>query len=151
MTLEIRLEPADSDVARALIDELEAVLSPQYPSESRHGYRVDKLLSEGVHFVVAWADGQPAGCGGIQLFDDYGELKRMYVRPEFRGLGLGRAMIDHLGAVAADRGITILRLETGVHQFEAIRLYERTGFQRRGPFGSYRDDPLSLFFERILP
>lgn len=148
MTVTILPERPDTPTAIELIAELEAVLDPLYPSESRHGYSVEKLLREGVAFFVIRCDGEPAGCGGIQLFgEEYGELKRMYVRPRFRGRRLGRALLDVLAAHAAERGVTVLRLETGVHQKEARALYEGHGFRPRGPFGAYRDDPLSAYYE----
>ncbi len=134
-----------------LIAELEAYLSPLYPSESRHGYSVAKLLRENVAFFVIRHDRTPAGCGGIQLFgSEYGEVKRMYVRPAFRGLGLGKLMIERLAAYARSQGVGRLRLETGIHQHEAIGLYERMGFERIAPFGAYRDDALSRFYEKPL-
>jgi putative acetyltransferase len=147
-----RAQP-DSLDARELIDELESHLAALYPSESRHGYSVDKLVREGVAFFVIYHDDAPAGCGGIQLLGtDYGELKRMYVRPQFRGLGLGKAMVEHLCAHAREHGVKVIRLETGIHQREAIGLYERMGFTRIEPFGDYREDPLSCFYEmRIAP
>ena len=144
-------EPPDSVVAMELIAELEAYLDPMYPAESRHGYSVDKLLREGVAFFVMRQDGAAAGCGGVQLVGSaYGEIKRMYVRPAFRGLGLGRQMLEHLAAYARARGHTRLRLETGIHQHEAIRLYETWGFTRIPPFGPYREDPLSRCYEKGL-
>jgi ribosomal protein S18 acetylase RimI-like enzyme len=56
-------------------------------------------------------------------------------------------MLNHLAAHARQHGIVLLRLETGIYQSEAIGLYERFGFRRIGPFGSYQDDPLSAFYE----
>ena len=151
MSVVITHERPDTETAMELIAELEAHLSPLYPSESRHGYSVEKLLREGVAFFVIRHDGLPAGCGGIQLFGlEYGEVKRMYVRPDFRGLGLGKLMIEHLAAYARSQGVGRLRLETGIHQHEAIGLYERMGFERIAPFGAYRDDPLSRFYEKSL-
>ncbi len=151
MSTVIEQERPDTPDAIQLIAELEAVLSPMYPQESRHGYSVEKLLREEVAFFVTWHDGTPAGCGGIQLYGtEYGEVKRMYVRPQFRGLGLSKLMLDHLAAYARQRGVTVLRLETGIHQKEAIALYERYGFQRRPPFGEYREDPLSIYFEKRI-
>jgi putative acetyltransferase len=72
----------------------------------------------------------------------------MYVRPAFRGRGVGRLMLDHLVAHARQRGLTVIRLETGIHQREAIALYERSGFGRIPPFGPYRADPVSLCYEK---
>jgi putative acetyltransferase len=144
-------ERPDSPDASQLIAELEAVLNPLYSPESRHGLSVERLLREGVPFFVSRHDGQPAGCGGVQLFGaEYGEVKRMYVRPQFRGFGLGRLMLEHLATYCQQRGVTLLRLETGIYQVEAIGLYEHFGFQRLAPFGTYRVDPVSLCFEKRL-
>src|SRR6476659_33431 len=117
----ITLERPDTVDARALIAELEAYLVPLYPFESRHGYSVEKLIAEGVVFFLIRDGGAAAGCGGIQLHgNEYGEIKRMYVRPQFRGLGFGKLMLDHLADYARSQDITLLRLETGIHQAEAI-------------------------------
>lgn len=133
--------------ARRLIAELEVELD-HYPDESQHGYSVEKLISEGVAFFLVEVDGEPVGCGGVQVYPaGYGELKRMYIRPAFRGRGLGKQLIDQLASHARDNGARCLRLETGIHQHEAIRLYERAGFVEIGPFGEYLLDPLSRFFE----
>jgi putative acetyltransferase len=149
MPVTIAAETPDTSDAILLIAELEAILEPLYPRESRHGLSVEQLIAEDVPFFLLRSDGMPAGCGGIKLFGTtYGELKRMYVRSEFRGRGLARLMLDHLAGYARAHGVDLLRLETGIHQREAIGLYERMGFYRIPPFGAYKEDPLSLFFER---
>jgi GNAT superfamily N-acetyltransferase len=151
MPVEIVPERPDAPDAVELIEELEASLAPQYPSESRHGLSVERLIAESVAFFVIRLDGQPAGCGGIKLFGtEYGELKRMYVRPRFRGLGLGKRLIDRLAAFACEEHASLLRLETGIYQLEAIGLYQRVGFYQIPPFGAYRPDPLSLCYEKPL-
>ena len=97
------------------------------------------------------SEGRPAGCGGVQIFGtEYAELKRMYVRPEFRGRRIGKLLLDHLAARAQEAGVRLLRLETGIHQSAAVRLYEAYGFRRRMAFAPYRDDPLSLYYEKSL-
>lgn len=149
MSTIIVAERPDTSDAMALIAELEAYLAPQYPVESRHGYSVEKLLREGVAFFIARQDGAAAACGGVQLFGaEYGEVKRMYVRPQFRGQGLAKLMLTHLEQYTRERGVRLLRLETGIYQKEAIGLYERMGFRRIPPFGSYKEDPLSIFYEK---
>ena len=151
MTTVIAAERPDTADARTLIAELEAHLAPLYPAESRHGFSVEKLLREEVAFFVIRHDGSPAGCGGVKMFGtEYGEVKRMFIRPQFRGLGLAKLMLDHLEGYARDHGVGLLRLETGIHQGEAIGLYERMGFQQIPPFGDYRDDPLSRFYEKQI-
>lgn len=147
----ISLESPDSADAVELIAELEAHLDPLYPTESRHGYSVEKLLRQGVSFFVIRENGVPIGCGGVQFFgSDYGEIKRMYIRPQFRGLGFARLMLDHLSEFTRTNGINVLRLETGIHQHEAIALYERAGFRSIPPFGEYKPDPLSKFYEKQI-
>ncbi len=145
-------EPPDSADAVHLINELDAYLMGHpYPQESRHAFSVDKLLREGVIFFVTRSQQEPAACGGIKLFgSEYGEVKRMYVRPGYRGLGLGKGMLNHLAEYARGRQVNLLRLETGIYQTEAIGLYERYGFHRRPPFGEYREDPLSVYFEKSV-
>jgi len=87
----------------------------------------------------------------VKLFDsDYAEVKRMYVRPIYRGRGLGKAVLNHLSDYAQQKQIDVLRLETGIYQVEAIGLYESWGFQRRPPFGDYEVDPMSVYFEKRL-
>lgn len=147
----ITAERPDTADARLLISELEAHLEPLYPKTSRHGYSVEKLMEQGVTFFVTRHNGVLAGCGGIELFGlEYGEIKRMYVRPQFRGLGLAKSMLDHLAAYAQEQGVHLLRLETGIHQKAAIALYEGMGFQRIPPFGTYKEDPLSRFYEKRI-
>ena len=124
----------DKPEARELIAELEESLEPFYRAESRHGLGVEELLVQGVDFFWVCVDGYPAGCGGILWCDGYGELKRMYVRPAFRGQGIGRRLIEHLAEQARRRSCHQLRLETGIHQSAAIRLYESAGFRRIDPF-----------------
>jgi len=134
-----------------LIADLEAVLEPFYPAESRHGFSVDKLIAEDVAFFVLRSNEVAACCGGILLVGSkYGEVKRMYVRPQFLGRGYAKLMLNHLAEHTLVHKITVLRLETGIHQREAIGLYERMGFYRIPPFGPYTNDPLSLCYEKRL-
>ena len=156
MSVTVTPERPDHPDAAALVMELEAHLAARYPAESRHGFSVERLVEDGVDFFVVRDDGVPAGCGGILFVTDepvpYGEVKRMYVRDEFRGRGFGRLVLEALLEHARGRGITVLRLETGVDQVEAIGLYESIGFRRCPPFGPYRDDPLSPCYElRLRP
>jgi len=156
MSITITIERPDTKDAARLIEELDALLAPLYPQESRHGYSIEKLLKQKVDFFVIRRSGEAAGCAGVQFFHDdgngaYGEIKRMYVRPSYRGMGLAKLLLKQLEETATARGVELLRLETGIHQTAAIRLYEQNGFKRTGPFGAYRDDRLSLYFEKRVP
>jgi putative acetyltransferase len=74
----------------------------------------------------------------------------MYVAPSARGQGLGRAILARIEAQATAEGLELLRLETGIHQAEAIALYRSSGYVDCDPFGDYRPDPLSRFMEKRL-
>jgi putative acetyltransferase len=154
MSVTIARERPDSPDAATLVTALEAHLEQLYPAVSRHGYSVERLVGEGVHFFLLRSDGVAAGCGGILFAGDgvarYGEIKRMYVRPEYRGSGFGRLLLKHLVAHARSHRVSMVRLETGVYQLEAVALYEGMGFVRVPPFGPYFVDPLSLCYELRL-
>jgi putative acetyltransferase len=144
-----------TDEARALVEELEATLAADYPPEQRHGLAFEALFQPHVRLFVASLDGAPAGCGGVALFDDFAEVKRMYVRPAVRGRGVAQALLARIEAEARSAGAAVLRLETGIRQPAAIRLYERAGFVRCAAFGAYRALPpqaivTSLFYEKTL-
>jgi len=112
---------------------------------------IEALRGADVVFLLARRSSEAVGCGAlVDRAGRYGELKRMYVRPSCRRLGAGWAILDALVAQARSRGLPCLRLETGIAQPEALALYERAGFRRRGPFDTYVEDPLSLFMELSL-
>jgi putative acetyltransferase len=130
---DVRIEverPVRADVA-ALLRESLAMMAGLYPPESCHGLELSSYERPEVTLFVARSAGVAVACGACQLHDDgSAEVKSMFVTPAARGR------------------VSALRLETGVKQLAAIRLYETAGFRRRGPFGSYTDDPLSVFMEK---
>ena len=149
--LRIQVEDPASLEARGLIEQLDGYLAGLYPAESNHLLPVEALRQPNVTFITANVDGAVAGCGAFVNQDgEYAEIKRMFVLPEFRGLKLGRRILEELEKLAQASGLESARLETGVHQSEALFLYEKAGYQRRGPFGGYSDDPLSVFMEKKL-
>ena len=147
---EIAVErPVRADV-EALLRDSRAMMAGLYPPESRHGLDLGAYERAEITLFVARANGVAVGCGAFQLHGDgSAELKSMFVAPDARGRGVGRAILDAIEAAVRGR-VSALRLETGVKQLPAIRLYEAAGFLRRAPFGSYRDDPLSVFMEKVL-
>lgn len=137
MSLVLKQATTPTDEARALIDELELELNGPYAAEQRHGLSLAQIFQPKIMFFIARDDGVAVGCGGVAFEQDYAELKRMYVRPQARGNGVASAILARLEAEARERGFRRLVLETGDVQFAAIRLYERAGFIRCLPFGSY--------------
>lgn len=135
-----RVTAATAD-ARLLVGELEAALSANYPPEQRHGLALEAIFQSHIHFFVARSLGVPAGCGGVALLDGFAELKRMYVRPDFRGKGVASALLSQLEAVARASGHRALMLETGPVQHAALRFYQREGFAPCSAFGDYRTMP----------
>jgi putative acetyltransferase len=141
--------PRQADVI-ALIDALDAYQTALYPAESNHFLDLAALEAPDIRFFVARRNGAAIGCGALRVMADYGEIKRMFVRPEARGLKIGRRILDVLETTARRERLACLHLETGIYQPEAIGLYRVAGFVERGPYGGYAPDPLSLFMEKRL-
>jgi putative acetyltransferase len=149
----IAVEPGDpaAPEVRALIEALDAQMASLYPSESNHLLPVETLRQPGVTFLVARLGERVVGCGAFVDQDGaYAEVKRMYVHPGSRGLRIGWRLLEELERRARAAGLPLARLETGISQPEALGLYERAGYRRRGPFGNYAEDPLSVFMEKHL-
>ena len=147
----IQIDVPASPAARELIERLDELMTGLYPGDSNHLLPVEALQQPGVTFLTASVDGEIAGCGAfVNQGREYAEIKRMFVLPEFRGLKLGRRILEELENLARASGLALARLEMGVYQPEALTLYERAGYQRRGPFGDYSEDPLSIFMEKKL-
>jgi putative acetyltransferase len=151
--VERALSPTDD--VRALIGELDQELSRHYPPEQRHGLKLDAIFQPHVRFFVARMGDAAVGCGGVALFTDFAEVKRMYVRDGARGRGVADAVLARLAAEALDAGLKLLRLETGTQQAAAIRFYRRGGFDLCAAFDPYASMPphavaTSVFMERRL-
>jgi putative acetyltransferase len=147
----ISFESPDQPEVIALIAELDAYQDTLYPAESRHALEMASLMLPNVLFAVARDDvGRAIGCGAIVLFAEFGELKRMYVSPRVRGRGIAKKILAALELRAIGCGCNLLKLETGPYQPEALALYTSAGYERRGQFGEYTDDPLSVFMQKRL-
>jgi putative acetyltransferase len=147
--MQIAFETPDQPDVHALIRELDAYLYSLYPAENVYALDISSLRHPRVLFaVIRDAAGAPVGCGAIVMKPEYGEVKRMYVRPQARGQGLARRLMETLEAKAVANGCRTFMLETGPTQPEALILYERMGYQCRGPFDDYPDDPFSVFMQK---
>jgi putative acetyltransferase len=155
LSVVIEKMPAPTAEITDLLAALDAALSGPYAADQRHALSVEQLFQPNLRFFVARLDGAAVACGGVGLYDGYAEVKRMYSRPAVRGRGVATALLRRLEAEACAAGFTLLRIETGVYQEEALRFYEGAGFRRCGAFGPYADMPpraieLSLFYEKAL-
>ena len=144
------IEIIDPSRAKHLIDELDAYQASLYPAESNHLESLEVLRSERMVFLGALEDGAVLAIGSVKLCEEYGEIKRLYVPHTHRGKGLAKKIMVELERLLADRELAWARLETGVHQSEAIGLYEALGYCMCEPFGDYLPDPLSVFMEKKL-
>jgi putative acetyltransferase len=153
----VRIEPALTATAevRSLVDELESLLSLEYPPEQRHGLSLDAIFQPHMRFFLARLRGTAVGCGGVALSPDFAEVKRMYVRDVARGKGVADAILARIEQEVRDADLSVLRLETGERQVAAMRFYARTGFRRCQAFGAYtlmspQSVATSMFFEKHI-
>ena len=101
--------------------------------------------------VIAYVDGKPAGCGCFKQFDDVSvEMKRMYVKPEYRRQGISSAILNELEAWARESGYTEAVLETGDRQDEAIALYKKQGYQSIPNYPPYEEMETSICMKKWL-
>lgn len=147
--------PAPTDEVRVLVGELEAELAALYRPEQRHGLKLDAIFEPHIRFFVARLDGEAAGCGGIAFFDAFAEVKRMYVRPAWRGRGVADAIMTRLEQEARRHGQRLLKLEGGTLNHAANRFYRRVGFRDCPPFEPYASMPAhaietSVFMAKTL-
>ncbi len=123
-------------------------MAPTAPPESQHALEPTELLAPGVRLFAATVDGELAGTGArAALEPGPEELKSMRTAPSMRGRGVAAVVLAALLADARARGIVRVSLETGASDFfwAAHRLYTKAGFDECEPFGSYAEDPHSLF------
>ena len=151
--LTIQREPPDLPEVVALLTAADKRAEALYPEDARHGASASALRSANVRFFVARQDGRVLGCGGYVLLGKHGaEMKRLFVDPASRARGVGHALVCAIEAAAAREGVETLFLETGIKSHEALRLYQRFGFEVCPPFADYTADPLSVFMmKRLFP
>jgi len=147
----------DPDAA-LLVEEVQLEYVARYGSRDETPLQPGYFEAPGGAFFVGYLDGVPVATGAWRLRSDVhalgstatAEIKRMYVAPSGRGLGLARAMLAHLERTAAAAGTAVMILETGLAQPEAIALYESSGYTPIAGFGFYKDAPLARCFARVV-
>jgi len=150
---QIEAAPMVTEEVRSLVGELETVLASEYPPEQRHGLALDAIFQPHIRFFLARLRGAAVGCGGVALFSDFAEVKRMYVRDTARGQGIADAILARIEEEVRSAGLSLLQLETGDRQLAAMRFYARAGFRECAAFGAYaamapQSIATSVFFEK---
>jgi GNAT superfamily N-acetyltransferase len=151
--IEIRPEPFGSPITQAMADAQQAELTERHHGNPGSGAMPSPEYFEPPDgtFLVAFLDGEPAGCGGVGRLDEtVGEIRRMYVVPTHRGKGLGRTILEALEDAACELGYTTVRLETGNEAAEALGLYTSSGYEPIPCWGPFATDPKSRCFEKQL-
>lgn len=123
------------------------------PACKVHAMPAERLRQSDVSFFSAWDGDRLAGCGAIKHLDaTHGELKSMRAAPEYRGRGVGKAILIHLLQVARERGYSRVSLETGRPEpfRDAQNLYRAFGFAECPPFGDYVSDAFSMCMTREI-
>lgn len=134
-----------------LVPQLDADLRQRY-GDMQDDYAPYNLMPQPISVVVGYLDGQPVACGAFKPFalDGTVEIKRMFVRPEVRGRGYSRQVLQELEGWAAEAGYHSAVLETAIRQPEAIGLYRSMGYSDMEKYGPYRDLPESICLRKSL-
>jgi putative acetyltransferase len=151
-------ERPDQPEVVALLAALDRYLAGLYAPEANHILSVDELLAPEISFFVAREQGEAVGTAACRRMAGewatgnlpYGEIKRMYVDPSRRGRRIGAQLLVAAEERLRRDGYRLALLETGRDQSEAVKRYEGAGYARRGPFGGYPDNGLSLFMGKAL-
>lgn len=145
----VGIEPADHPDIQRLLDLSDAVAARLYPGAFRQPLKAATLeRPDTTLFVARNAAGHAYGCVSLlDQGDSTAELKRMIVDPQHARHGIGRLLLQTLLQAARQRGFDAVRLEVGIRNVEARRLYESAGFRDRGPFGRYEQTPIATFMQ----
>ena len=144
--MEVRRVAGTDPIALELVGAMVAEVGIQYEPGLPMGSSADpsELSPPNGGFVVLWEDGRAVAGGGIKRLDERAcEIKRMYVVPDARGRGVGRALLEALEHLARDLGYAIARLDTGAKQPGARRMYLRAGYAE---VADYNGNPYAAFW-----
>jgi putative acetyltransferase len=149
MTLTIReCSPGDAE-ARPLLNSLSEELDQITGNDGTASFADNDVRVERSVFLVAVADGEPVGCGGLRpITDDVCEIKRMYAK--HRGQGIGSEILNRLESYAQKFGYKVIWLETRKINNTAVQFYLRRGYRVRSNYGKYVGKSKAICFEKII-
>lgn len=151
--MEIREDDLTGEAIANLLREHLENMHEITPPESVHALDLTALRSPDITFWTAWQGNELLGCGALKELDSTsGEVKSMRTVKAHRGKGVASKILEHIIREAKHRAYNYLHLETGAFpEFAPARaLYTRYGFEFRGPFANYTDDPNSVFMTKRL-
>ena len=142
-TVEVTSVSAYGPAARVCLDRYCDELAARFPEgfdlESDGAPQLDDYVPPAGAFLVAQILDEPAGCGALRTFaPGIGEIRRMWVSPEVRGLGVGRRLLETLEQTARERRLRAVRLDTHSSLAEALQLYRSSGYRE---IPRYNDNP----------
>jgi GNAT superfamily N-acetyltransferase len=149
MVTVVRINSSNPDF-KGLVKLLDQELAQKYGALQSvyNKFNIIELLDTA---VLAKLDGMPVGCGCFRQYDTKSvEIKRMFVKPDRRGMGIATQILKELEAWAVERGFSEAVLETGIKQSEAIRLYKKQGYRQIENFGQYVGLETSVCFAKNL-
>lgn len=141
------------DEANDLIQMSRQYQATIYPPDSIYQADPHNLIDGSMYFIGAFKDDSLCGIGGVKILHDdvdYGEIKNLFVNPDYRGQGISKLIMQALERYLVDNNIYLCRLETGVKQPESLALYSGMGYRQREAFGAYGNDPLSVFMQKVI-
>jgi putative acetyltransferase len=151
--MRIKVDDLSDPRIAAFLDEHIEEMKSVSPPESKHALDIEGLRKPDITFWAAWQDERIVACGALkELSSTHAEVKSMRVSAAHRGKQLASNMLQHMLAEAKIRGYQKLSLETGSMAFfePAHKLYAKFGFKKCAPFGSYKEDPYSVFMSLSL-
>ena len=127
-----KVDPRESNI-QALIDGLEKYnrqLYPEFFASRLSDYTIEELCRDNFHFIAGFIDEFPVGIGAVKYVkeENYAEITRVFVHEDYRRKGIAIKMIQDLENQAQKKGFSVFKLETGIGQPEAIKLYEKLGY-----------------------
>ena len=151
--MQIRIDDLRGPEIAQLLEEHLQSMRQHSPPESVHALDLDKLRKPEITFWTAWDGKELLGCGALKELDStHGEIKSMRTASKHLRKGVAARILRHILEEAEQRSYRRLSLETGSMAVfaPAQGLYTRLGFRLCGPFGSYVEDPHSVFMTREL-
>jgi putative acetyltransferase len=140
----------DSDF-QLLIPKLDNELRKNY-STHQDVYTKKNIIKNDANVIVCYENGKPVGCGCFRLTDDKSvvELKRMFVVENARGQGLGKKILEELENWAKELGHSVILLETGDKQIEAVEMYKKYGYTIIENYGEYKEIESSICMKKAI-